>query len=53
MNYYYATRRGWPGWTDVVLCSAHSGDVKDVISSHRNPHNARQRAAKLNKGINA
>ena len=48
-GYYYSTRRGWHGWTDVVLCSVHTGDVKEVISSHRNAHNARQRAAKLNR----
>ena len=48
-NYYYTTRRGYPGWTDVVLCSWHTNDVKEVISSHRNAHNARQRAAALNR----
>lgn len=48
-DYYYTTRRGWPGWTDVVLCSVHTGDVKEFISSHRNAHNARQRAARLNR----
>lgn len=49
-NYYYTTRRGWPGYTDVVLCSWHTNDVQEVISSHRNAHNARKRAAKLNRG---
>lgn len=48
-SYYYTTRRGWPGYTDVVLCSWHTNDVKEVISSHKNAHNARQRAAKLNR----
>lgn len=48
-HYYYTTRRGRNGWTDVVLCSVHTGDVKEVISSHRNAHNARQRAARLNR----
>lgn len=50
MDYYYSTRRGWHGETDVVLRSAHTGDVKEIISSHRNPWNAQQRAAKLNRG---
>lgn len=48
-DYYYTTRRGWPGYTDVVLCSRHTDDVKEVISSHKNAHNARQHAAKLNR----
>lgn len=48
-DFYYSTRRGFDGWTDVVLCSAHTGDVKEFISSHRNAHNARQRAARLNR----
>lgn len=49
MDYYYTTRPGWSEWTDVVLCSAHTGNVKEVISSHHNAHNARQHAAKLNR----
>lgn len=48
-NYYYTTRRGWPGYTDVVLCSRHTDNEIEVISSHKNAHNARQRAAKLNR----
>lgn len=52
-HYYYTTRRGWSGWTDVVLCSIHTNDVKEVISSHRNAHNARQHAAKLNRAAKA
>ena len=48
-HYYYTTRRGWNGWTDVVLRSVHGDTVKEVVSSHRNAHNARQRAARLNR----
>ena len=50
-DYYYSTKRDFNGWVVVVLCSAHTGDVKDVISHHRNAHNARQRADKLNRAI--
>lgn len=53
MDFYYSTRRGWPGWTDVVLCSAHTGDVKEHVSSHRNAANARRRAAALNRNAHA
>lgn len=48
-DYYYTTRRGWSSYTDVVLCSWHTNSVKEIISSHKNAHNARQRAAKLNR----
>ena len=51
-EFYYSTRRGWPGWVDVVLCSAHTGDAKETVSSHRNAHNARQRSDKLNREAN-